>query len=357
MRLSGPPLMVLQSDDWGAVRIASRQARNALNRRGFLANRRPREWFDALEGEDDLSALQGVLAGVELRHGRRPTFTANVTVANPDFAAIRRTGFSRLVLESLDDTLQRARGHGAWRTWQQLIAEGWVTPEFQGRDAVHPDRWLADLRFGIDPARASFDLDSIGPASLRFSDSYYHASYDYAASRSPRVAEAISDGVLRFARLFGRQPSAFAAPRGVWGDAAERALSLVGIRCTQGPSVQKVPLGDFNGEPRYRRRLRFSGRRSQAGVQLVRNVRFEPVLGGPDTELAKALAAVAESFSRGLPAVVGISRMNLVGVLEESNREAGLLALRQFLDAVCTRWPSMRFAGTAELLAAYESQS
>ena len=81
-------LVVIESDDWGSIRMPSRDAFEKLQRMGdhpeqdaFLSN-------DSLESEYDLDKLYQVLNSVHDKNGRPAVVTANFAMANPDFDKI-----------------------------------------------------------------------------------------------------------------------------------------------------------------------------------------------------------------------------------------------------------------------------
>ena len=81
-------LVVLESDDWGSIRMPSKETFERLkslgdnpDADGFLSN-------DCLESESDLEALYKVLGSVTDGAGKTPVLTANFAVANPNFDKI-----------------------------------------------------------------------------------------------------------------------------------------------------------------------------------------------------------------------------------------------------------------------------
>ena len=78
-------LVVFESDDWGSIRMPSKEVFEKLKSLGdnpqddgFLSN-------DCLENEDDLLALYEVLGSVCDSKNRHPIFTLNFAMANPNF--------------------------------------------------------------------------------------------------------------------------------------------------------------------------------------------------------------------------------------------------------------------------------
>ncbi|MBQ6474123.1 MAG: hypothetical protein IJJ33_19195, partial [Victivallales bacterium] len=92
--LCGCPIVVFESDDWGACEVVPDSSllpdyRAALARHGCVAGLDCR-----LETVEDLARLQAVLASHQGRDGLPPVFTAYTCIGNPDFESIEASGFT-----------------------------------------------------------------------------------------------------------------------------------------------------------------------------------------------------------------------------------------------------------------------
>lgn len=81
-------LLAIESDDWGSIRMPSREIRDSLIKKGFTIDRCPFSNYDSLASADDLQKLYEILAGVKDKNGNPAVITANTVVANPDFKKI-----------------------------------------------------------------------------------------------------------------------------------------------------------------------------------------------------------------------------------------------------------------------------
>ena len=86
-------IVVIESDDWGSIRMPSRSAYEKLLHSGVAVDRDPYSRYDCLASEDDLTALFEILGSHRGSDGRPAVFTANCVVANPDFDKIRAANF------------------------------------------------------------------------------------------------------------------------------------------------------------------------------------------------------------------------------------------------------------------------
>lgn len=54
-------IVVIESDDWGSIRVPSRKVYDTLMAEGYSMDKRPYERYDCLETDEDVKALSGVL--------------------------------------------------------------------------------------------------------------------------------------------------------------------------------------------------------------------------------------------------------------------------------------------------------
>ena len=80
------------SDDWGSVRIKSKEDQADLIKKGYKVASRF-DQFDSLETNEDLELLFEVLTKYKDHSGNHPCITAVTNVANPDFKKIKESDF------------------------------------------------------------------------------------------------------------------------------------------------------------------------------------------------------------------------------------------------------------------------
>jgi len=88
-------LVVLESDDWGAIRTPSRAALEAMARKGIPVDPSRFNCLDCLESGDDLEALLELLGRHRDGQGNPAAMTFNTVMGNQDFNTIRLYEFSR----------------------------------------------------------------------------------------------------------------------------------------------------------------------------------------------------------------------------------------------------------------------
>lgn len=128
-------LIVFESDDWGSIRMPSRETYEKLVRSGDQADQDPFTRYDALASESDLQHLFDTLTKYADSNGRHPVITANCAVANPDFDKIRASEYREYFYEPFTETLKRYPQHErSFELWQQGIGKRIFFPQLHGRE-------------------------------------------------------------------------------------------------------------------------------------------------------------------------------------------------------------------------------
>ncbi|MBK1654994.1 hypothetical protein [Allochromatium vinosum] len=346
-------ILVIESDDWGSIRTSSAAAYAALVARGYRLDRSC--WsVDALETDEDLLALYEVLDRFRDRRGRPACITANMVMANPDFAAIGASAFGEYAYESVAATLERSpERRGVTRLWREGMQSRCFRPQFHAREHVRWRPWLMALHEGSREALETFDHQMCG-VPLKASQegrSFFEPVYTdpaLGADAGPEIAKMVREGIALFEAQFGFRPLSTVAPNCAWTDEAERAWAEGGVRYLQGGFLQYGGNGD-------RVRAHYLGERTRHnGRYLVRNCTFEPAKDARGDGWKRSLAEIARAFRFGTPAIVTSHRVNYVGSVDTANRERGLSQLGLLLEGVTAHWPDVHFLSSPELGAMIE---
>ena len=89
-------IVVIESDDWGSIRMASLKSYTNLLKRGIPVNESKFTSLDGLERTDDLKQLFKILRKHHDTKGNHPVITACAVVANPDFKKIEASDFCKI---------------------------------------------------------------------------------------------------------------------------------------------------------------------------------------------------------------------------------------------------------------------
>src|SRR5690606_1901624 len=86
-------IIVIESDDWGSIRMPSRDVYERLLKKGIRVDKSVYNKYDTIASVDDFEHLFEVLSQFKDINNNNPIITANTIVANPDFYEIRKSNF------------------------------------------------------------------------------------------------------------------------------------------------------------------------------------------------------------------------------------------------------------------------
>ena len=347
-------IVVIESDDWGSIRMPSYEVREALRRKGFLIDRCKFSSYDSLASEVDLANLFDGLSSVKDADGKHAVLTANAVMANPDFKRIRENGFEKYYCEPFTETLKRypPTHHRSFEMWKKGLDEGIFIPQLHGREHLNIIRWMKALRVNDEVTRMSFDQEHFGLSALttpklrvRYMDAFCNIGSESSAIEATIVREAVS----MFEKMFGYAPKSFIAPCYIWRDTLEQTLSSCGISYIQGLPLQQIPI--WENPPKIKTRYHFLGQKNKYGqTYLVRNAFFEPYKNNvTDKWVYECLRRIHTAFRWHKPAIISSHRINFIGTIDERFRDRNLLLLKKLLNEIVRRWPDVEFMSSDKL--------
>lgn len=338
-------LIIIESDDWGAIRTPSKEAAGAFREKGLEIGKSMYR-FDALESQDDLELLFDVLAKYKGSDDKPAKITANAIMANPDFDKIKASGFTEFHHEKVTETFKKYPQHSNnIAIWKQGKSHGVFQPQFHGREHLNYKRWLRVLQQQNKAAHFCFDR---GATYSGTGDYSFMEAYDWdATSDIPEQKMVIQDGLNIFKEIFGETSKSFIAPCYNWDPAIEEILKSNGVEWIQGIRSQLIPTGTFDN---YIPLRHYFGEKNDLGLQYnVRNCILEPSMNANRDWVNSCLAQISSAFHWNKPAVICSHRINFVGFIEESNRDRGLRDLNMLLKSIVRKWPDAKFISTDEL--------
>lgn len=353
-------LVVIESDDWGSIRMPSREVYEEFLRRGIRVDNDPYCRYDALATRHDLENLFEVLSSVKDVHGHPAMLTANAVVANPRFDVIRESGFTQYAYEPFIDTLSRSSAHAdAFATWQEGMVAHVFRPQFHGREHLNVKKWLNALHADEKSTRVAFDLGTWGltqqvdPAIHQ----YYMGAFNSALPKDVAAYEAIlMEGLQLFEQIFGYRSESFVPTTYEWPPAIEPCLVQNGVRYLQGTIAEKEPMDDDVTVKVHRRG--FQGSRTKAGlIRLSRNCFFEPSTKPGFDFVSDCLLRIHYAFKWGKAANICAHRLNFIGSIDSSNTDRNLPELRRLLQEIVRCWPDVEFVSSDELGEIIETHS
>lgn len=345
-------ILVIESDDWGGIRMPSVKVKQFLQYSGMVLDNDPYSLYDTLANNYDLEALFEVLSSVKDKNDKYAVITADTNVANPDFDKIKATDYQQYYYEPFTKTLQRQpNGDKTFKLWKQGIESGLFYPQFHGREHVNVRKWLHDLRSNHANVRTWFDVGSYGSSYLvdKTQLGHYMTAFDSVMHEDiVFYNQSIEEGLNLFESIFGYRSESFIATTYCWPIEVEPTLKANGIKYLQGMVVQTIPV---NQGVAFRNKItNFQGTKSKSGlIYLMRNAYFEPSQRPGFNWVDDCLRRINIAFMCGKPATISMHRLNVIGGLVEVNRTRNLILLKQLLKEIVKRWPDVEFMNSAEL--------
>jgi len=344
-------IVVFESDDWGSIRMPSKEVYNALLKEGIRVDLCPYNKYDNLASNEDLEYLFNVLTKYTDSKGNHPIFTANTNVANPDFNRISQGEFNKYYYEPFTDTLQRQfNGKNVFDTWQKGIQNGIFYPQLHGREHVNPIIWMDLLRNNHFEVRKAFEHGTFGLSRItspNIKKLHLAALLFSNLDEQKYIEKSIIEGANLFNNIFGYRSNSFIAPVYTWDSVLESTFKDVGIKYIQGGNSHKNT--NMNTNQTYRVKRHYLGEKNNFDQRyLIRNVFYEPSLN-KRFNIEEPLKEIEIAFRWNKPAIISSHRVNYIGSLDVENRERNIKMLDELISKILKKWPNVEFITSVEL--------
>lgn len=346
-------LVVMESDDWGSIRIPSRIVYDDLLKSGDRVDQDPFTRYDALESEKDISELAEVLKKFKDCQGNNPVMTTNFAVANPDFDKIKENGFQSYYYEPFIRTYERYPEHKqAFSLIKDCVEQNIFCPQLHCREHLNVNRWMKDLRAGKSDVKQAFDhrMISIWKSFAKDNPYAYMDSFNYHTEKElSGLKDILFEGANLFNNIFGYPSQSFIASCYIWGREIEDAAAELGIDYIQGDRYQLIPQkGGRDAD--LRRKSHYIGEKNRnAQIYLMRNCTFEPSWDQRIDWVDRCLSQISTAFKWQKPATISTHRLNYIGYIDVKNREKNLKLLELLFTKITQIWPDMEYLSSAEL--------
>jgi hypothetical protein len=344
-------IVIIDSDDWGGIRMPSKSVYEKLLTYGIPVNECPYCRNDSLASEEDLNSLFEVLLHFKDQSGNHPVITANCVLANPDFKKIKESNFNEYHYELFTETLKNYPNHpGSFKLWKKGIEENIFIPQLHGREHLNIKRWMSFLKSGSKETIDTFNLKLFGISTNITSEKResYLAAFD--SCNLEEVEEhknIVKEAQYLFNKTFGFTSKSFVSPNYIWSPALESTLSDIGIKYIQGARVQRLPKSGTTSRKIIRHYTGEYNLYSQ--LYLVRNCSFEPFEEKRMDYVNHCIQDIKNAFFWGKPAIICSHRANYIGFINQSNRDNNLRLLRDLLSKVLKNWPEVEFLTSEKL--------
>lgn len=347
-------IVVIESDDWGSIRMSSKEAFDRMLKAGMPVDRSHYNLYDSLECNDDLEQMYETLSKFKDSTGRHPVITGVNVVANPDFEKIKTNNFSEYIYEPYTETCKRYSNHDrVYDLWKEGIEKRLMVPIFHGREHLNAQFWMRALRDKNKSTLVGFENEVTGMPGIKGEKlPDFQAAFQIDTINDlVYQKEVLKTGLDLFEELYGYRSRYFVPTNGPFNNTLEKDLNEHGVKYINTGKKQKEPLG--NGQ--YKINTRFIGDENQYGqIYITRNCFFEPTCSGYSRPLTtdwinNCLKEIEIAFRWRKPAVISSHRVNYIGYLHPENRERSLKQLSELLGKMLKRWPDIEFMTSSEL--------
>lgn len=345
-------IIVIESDDWGSIRMQSLGSLNRLEAAGLDLQTIDAERYnrnDSLESSEDLEFLFETLSAITDYKNQHPIFTALCVVANPDFDRIRSNVFRHYFFETVLETFKKqARCERSFYLWEEGARNKLFFPQMHGREHLNVKGWMHALNIGDKHTLLAFDEGVWGfvPHHDLVSETDFQAAFLLSDPKDLDFQKkVIIEGLNLFETLMGYKAEYFVPPNGVFNNSLNTTLADNGIKYRSTSKIQIEPIG-FG---KTRKKIHWLGQRDDSGIRyIIRNCFFEPSQPGKDW-VDSCLYDIKVAFRWNKPAIISSHRVNYMGSLNPRNRANGLKQLDNLLSSIVRIWPDIEFMTTTQL--------
>lgn len=343
-------IVVIESDDWGSIRMPSKRAHDNLLLKGIPVDRSVYDRLDTLETGADLNDLFEILLKYVDSNGDYPIMTFNTVMGNPDFEKIKRDHFKIYHFENFLDSYKKYHGEDLKEIWFRAMDKGLIRPQFHAREHLNVSLWMKALQQNNETTMAAFEEGFFGLKTRTPSKNqknYLAAYWAEGENDFNEKVRILEDGLGIFENIFGFNSESFIACNFVLPKELEENLYNFGVKYIQGQRGHLSP-GIKSGKNKIRRQ--YTGKSNNYHqYYLLRNCNFEPSLDENKDWVDECLKEIQTSFKWKKPAIISSHRINYVGGLSLKNRENGLKNLDLLLNEMTTKWPEIEFMTSDKL--------
>lgn len=345
-------IVVIESDDWGSIRMPSREVYEKCLKAGYPVDKIAYERYDSLLSHDDLELLFDLLYKFRDKNSNNPVVTANCVVANPDFEKIKKNNFAHYYYELITETFKRYPRHSDnFKLWHQGINNKIFFPQYHGREHLNVSYFMDALRRG--DRDVFFGFENQMPGSILMGpivngNMFIEATRYISPEDKEQKLAIFLEGLDLFKNLFGYKSETLIPPNYIWSPDFNSAVLAKGVKFFQG--IRKMCEPVPGGKNRYH--TFFLGKKNNLGqTYLIRNAIFEPALFQLkiNDSVGHCLSDMDIAFQMHKPSVIVSHRINYCGFIDESNRDRTLKMLNQLLTRALNRWPDIEFMTSDQL--------
>jgi len=345
-------IIVIESDDWGSIRMPSRETYEHCLKQGYRVDKNAYERYDSLASEDDLELLFDLLNKYKDKEGNPVQITANALTANPDFDRIESSGYSEYHYELITDTFKKYPNHSnCFELWKKGMQAGLFFPQSHGREHLNVSKFMEALQLGDKDMHFGFKHrmpGCISTGNTQIGNGFVSPLQYSDENDKKEKLSFVLEGLDLFENLFGYRSKSFIPPNYKWSPDFDIYTSRKGVQYYQGNRKMMEPGFDST----YKIHTHYLGDENRFNQKyLVRNATFEPAMMDERgaNQVNRCLNEIRAAFSLKKPAIICSHRLNYVGFIDERNRDKNLRLLEELLNKILKKWPEVEFMNSVQL--------
>ena len=344
-------IIVIESDDWGSIRMPSREAYEKLLSYGIRVDKCGYCKNDSLATEEDLNLLFNLLLSHKDSNNNPLVITANTLVANPDFEKIKESEFQEYYYKVITDSFKENKDtENSLEIWKKGINENLFYVQSHGREHVNVNRWMNYLRGNYPETKFAFENRVYGISTTITSENRksFLPAFDFESlQEEDKVKKIAEEGLRIFKEIFGFESKSFIASNYTWSKSLEKTLYENGVKYIQGTHTTKIPIKNKNT---YKTNNRYLGKTNEFNqIDLVRNVNFEPYSNPNKDWVDSTINEIDKAFKLKKPAIISSHRVNFIGRINKENRDNTLNIMDSLFKDVEKRWPDIEYMNSVQL--------
>src|SRR5690554_612507 len=344
-------IVVIESDDWGSIRMRDQASFDALLQAGIRVDRSKYDSLDSLEKKEDLEILFDVLGKHKDEHGNMAKFTTNMVMNNPDFEKIKADDYQQYHSRTFLDSYKYYYQEDLKSLWFEGIDKNLIQPQFHAREHFNVNLWMRDLQNKQPDTQLAFKHQFFGlttKTSSQYQTNYLAAYRAESEEELKSINSILAEGLKDFEDVFGFKSKSFIACNYVWPEELEKTLQDYGVQTIQTQRGRTMPQINLDGKPKIK--YHYTGQKNKyTQLYTVRNVLFEPFGNDVLDWVSKAMNEIENSFFWRKPVIISSHRINYVSQMSVKHRDRNLSRLDQLLQQIIKKWPDVEFMSSGEL--------
>ncbi|MDO9551550.1 hypothetical protein [Rhodonellum sp.] len=344
-------IVVIESDDWGSIRMPSREIYEKALTCGYRVDLNEYEKYDTLLTGTDLNKLFEVLSSVKDSKGKPAILTANCVIANPDFKRIEDNKFRDYYSESIIETFKKYNDClKSFELWKVGMDMDYIQFQFHAREHVNVSLFMNALQRNDKDVLWGFKHNM--PGMIKNGGDKREPNYYVAATRFIDIQDMEQkmniyfEGLNTFQDIFGFKSSTIIPTNYLWNTEYDPKLVSAGVKGIQGLKVLTNPL-----TPNIIKRRIFGARKYMKFVDLIRNNQLElSLVHNKKIEVNNCFNKIKYAFLMKKPAIISMHRINFAGGIFEENRIENLDYFHYLLTKIVKQWPDVEFVSSDKLV-------